>query len=156
LEVSPDEADQYERFVREYSAYWRTFFDPIAVRVQVTPERYRLETIVLPLIDNTLYTTLAQMLKGKPEPLDAPPVPPRNILSVAGRLDKKFLLKEYTDSLKGAQQGMIEEAKRQGVPARDAEAIDLVGLLEKGLGNQVGFHVYDAATVFDLDLSGLL
>ena len=53
--------------MQQYSQYWRTFFDPIAIRIQVTPERYRLETIVLPLIDNTLYSFLAQSLGGEPQ-----------------------------------------------------------------------------------------
>ena len=30
----PEEADEYRAFVREYNEYWRTFFDPIAVRVR--------------------------------------------------------------------------------------------------------------------------
>ena len=52
--ATPQEAAQYEDFVARYSQYWRRFFDPIAIRVQVTPEQYRLETIILPLIDNSL------------------------------------------------------------------------------------------------------
>jgi hypothetical protein len=92
--VSDDEAGIYESFVQEYNQYWRTFFDPIAIRLQVSPERYRLETIVLPLIDNSIYTGLAQVLGGKPEPLDALPVPKRNIFSVAVRLNKRELLKQ--------------------------------------------------------------
>ena len=70
-------------------SYWQTYFDPIAIRVQVTPQRYRLETIVLPLIDNSIYQGMARALGGKPEPLDALPVPKRNIFSIQGRFDKK-------------------------------------------------------------------
>ena len=74
-EVSAKEAQGYRSFVEQYSQYWRTFFDPIAVRLQVTPERYRLETIVLPLIDNSIYTNLAFALGGEPEQLDLAPIP---------------------------------------------------------------------------------
>jgi hypothetical protein len=91
-EVSGEEADEYRAFLNDYNQYWRTFFDPIALRIQMTPKRYRLETIVLPLIDNTVYTTLAGLMGGKPEPLDALPVPRRNIFSVAARLNKRQLL----------------------------------------------------------------
>ncbi|MCU0961195.1 MAG: DUF1559 domain-containing protein [Pirellulaceae bacterium] len=91
-EVSSREAQAYEQFVQQYSEYWRTFFDPIAVRVQVTPERYRLETIVLPLIDNSIYTSLAMALGGEPQPLDAPPIPRRTIFSGYVKLDKPRLL----------------------------------------------------------------
>ena len=64
------------------------YFDPIALRIQVGPERYRIETIVLPLIDNTVYSMLAQATEGPPRPLDALPVPKRNIFSVAVKFNK--------------------------------------------------------------------
>jgi hypothetical protein len=91
-QVSADEAQAYRRFVEEYSRYWRTFFDPIAVRVQVTPQRYRLETIVLPLIDNSLYTGLALALGGEPEHIDLAPIPDRTIFSACVKIDKEGLL----------------------------------------------------------------
>jgi hypothetical protein len=103
--VLGDEADEYKAFLDEYNQYWRTFFDPIALRIQVAPQRYRLETIVLPLIDNTIYTTLARALGGKPEPLDALPVPERNIFSLALRLNKRELLSELD------MENLLAEAK---------------------------------------------
>jgi hypothetical protein len=90
--VTADEAEQYRAFLEAYNQYWRTFFDPIAMRLQVTPKRLRLETIILPLIDNSIYASLAQALGGKPEALDALPTPKRNILSVAFRLNKAAML----------------------------------------------------------------
>ncbi|MEO2029137.1 MAG: hypothetical protein ABGZ23_24945 [Fuerstiella sp.] len=67
--VTVAEAQAYKTFVGEYSQYWRTFFDPIAIRVLATDDRYRLETIVLPLINNSLYQSLAMALGGEPKPL---------------------------------------------------------------------------------------
>ncbi len=93
-EVTQREAEGYRQFVQQYSQYWRTFFDPIAIRIQVTPERYRLETIVLPLIDNTLYSFLTQSLGGEPQALDLPPVPDRTIFSVGIKLDKARILQQ--------------------------------------------------------------
>ena len=55
------------------------------------PEQYRLETIILPLIDNSIYSGLATALGGRPESLDALPVPHRNIFSVNFRFDKEGL-----------------------------------------------------------------
>ncbi|HEV8002937.1 MAG TPA: DUF1559 domain-containing protein [Planctomycetaceae bacterium] len=92
-EVTGDEADQYKAFLDNYNQYWRTYFDPIALRIQVRPERYRIETIVLPLIDNSVYTALAQATSGPPSLLDALPVPKRNIFSVAVRLNKMAVAK---------------------------------------------------------------
>jgi hypothetical protein len=92
--VTQTEADAYNNFLQAYNQYWRQFFDPIAIRLQISPERYRAETIILPLIDNSLYTQLAQVLGGKPEQLDALPVPERNIFSLGVRLNKEHLLRE--------------------------------------------------------------
>ena len=66
-DVSRAEVQAYRQFVEEYSRFWRLFFDPIAIRLQITPERYRAETIVLPLIDNTIYSGLVRSLGGEPE-----------------------------------------------------------------------------------------
>jgi len=90
-QVTGVEADEYNAFLQQYNQYWRTFFDPIGIRIKASPEQYRLETIVLPLIDNTVYTGLAMALGGKPEPLDALPVPERNIMSINFRFDKDGL-----------------------------------------------------------------
>ena len=90
--MSQTEAQAYRAFEQEYSRYWRTFFDPIAVRLQMTPSKYRLETIVLPLIDNSLYTGMAMVLGGEPASLDMPPIPDSNIFSVAAKFDKERLL----------------------------------------------------------------
>ncbi|NUQ61830.1 MAG: DUF1559 domain-containing protein [Pirellulales bacterium] len=92
-EVSAEEAEAYRAFLDRYNQYWRTFFDPIAIRIQAAPQRYRIETIVLPLIDNSIYTNLASVAGRQPEPLDALPVPNRNIFSVAVRLDKGALVR---------------------------------------------------------------
>jgi hypothetical protein len=92
--VDEAEAEAYRQFLQEYNSYWRQFFDPIAIRLQITPERYRAETIVLPLIDNSIYTGLSLALGGEPEPLDELPVPRRNIFSFAVRLNKERILRE--------------------------------------------------------------
>lgn len=92
--VTEQEAKQYKQFVDQYNQYWRTYFDPIAIRLQVTPEKYRAETIILPLIDNSIYTGMAAALGGEPQSLDALPVPDRNIFSVAVKLDKKVLMEK--------------------------------------------------------------
>jgi hypothetical protein len=145
--VFPDEAREYKRFRDEYNNYWRSYFDPIALRIQVTPQRYRLETIVLPLINNSIYTGLARTLGGTPQPLDDLPVPKRNIFSVAVRLNKEELLKNVN----------VDEQVRSwlDVPGRQAAELHVSDLLTKGLGDQVGVHICDAVPLFDLDLPQL-
>jgi hypothetical protein len=92
--VSKQEADEYKQFVEEYSQFWKGFFDPIALRIGVTPKRYRVETVILPLIDNSVYTVLAKALGGRAEPLDARPVPKRVLFSMALHFNKEYLIEE--------------------------------------------------------------
>ncbi len=91
--VTSSEADAYRQFVTEYSQYWRTFFDPIAIKVQATPERYRLETIVLPLINNSMYQSMAMALGGEPKPL-AGNVTSDAIMSLSFAVAKQRLLEQ--------------------------------------------------------------
>jgi len=148
--VTEREAKQYKDFVVAYSRYWRRFFDPIAVRIQVTPKQYRAETIILPLIDNTVYTGLAAVLGGEPEPLDALPVPKRNIFTIAVRLNKEQLLKR-----KGWLQEFDRDLKQIGYEQRPGD-VTVEQLLTRGVGNQIGMHIYDASPMFDFNLTGFL
>ncbi len=91
--VTTSEADAYRQFVTEYSQYWRTFFDPIAIKVQATPERYRLETIVLPLINNSMYQSMAMALGGEPKPL-AGNVTSDTVMSLSFAIAKQRLLEQ--------------------------------------------------------------
>ncbi|MHB1037642.1 MAG: hypothetical protein ACYC35_24170 [Pirellulales bacterium] len=147
------EADQYKAFLTEYNQYWRTYFDPIGIRIQIGPKRYRLETIVLPLIDNSIYTGLAMSLGGKPEPLDALPVPKRNIFTVAVRLNKEALLKGVPEIERDLTYNFFVG------PGASREMVDGLNIREfvnRGLGNQVTMNVYDAAPMFDFNLVGAL
>lgn len=148
--VTAEEAGAYREFVERYSRYWQQFFDPIVIRLQATPEHYRAETLILPMLDNSIYTGLATALGGEPEPLDALPVPPSNIFSLAVRLNKEQLL-----AAKGDLEEIGEEIARSGLlqaPMR----VSVQDLLVKGLGNQVGMHVCDASPTFDLNLTGMM
>jgi hypothetical protein len=150
--VTGAEADQYRAFVDDYSKFWQKCFDPIALRIQATPKRYRVETLVLPLIDNPIYTAVAQALGGKAEPLDALPVPKRNIFSSVVRLNKETLLKVYAKEFDDFLEELQEAAKGLNVPLKDLKKADVKEVLTKGLGSQVGLHVYDAPSMFDFDL----
>ncbi len=153
-QVNGEEADEYKVFIEAYNQYWRTYFDPIALRLQITPQRYQLETIVLPLIDNSIYTGLAMAFGGQAEPLDALPIPKRNIFSVAARINKEQL----TTSIAG----QADEFKKSGylsflgISDQMAERMNAMEFFSKGLGNQVSLHVYDASPTFDLNLPNLL
>jgi hypothetical protein len=144
--VTAEEAEAYRQFVEQYNRYWTRFFDPIAVRVKVSPQQYRAETIILPLIDNTVYSSMAMALGGEPEPLDALPVPNRNIFSVAMRVDKSKLLANRSSN------HMLREAQSE-VEELTGARLDIEKLLTKGLGNQISMNVYDGAPLFDFNLT---
>ncbi len=128
-EVTAAEADEYRQFLDQYNSYWRMFFDPIALRIQATPQRYRIETIILPLIDNSIYTALARAAGKNPEQLDALPVPKRNIFSLALRFDKEGLieqsgLQEFLDQPPPTQ----AEAQARGNTQKSALTLKQLGL----------------------------
>jgi hypothetical protein len=147
--VTQDEANEYQAFLEQYNSYWRTFFDPIAIRVQIDAKKYRAETIVLPLINNSIYNQMAAALGGKPEPLDKLPVPKGNIFSVVMRLNKDELIRRNM----GGGQMFRNLFIGRGVNF-DAEGIEHV--VRNGFGSQVGLHIYDSAPLFDLNFSNLV
>ena len=77
-QVSAAEAAAYETFRAGYSQYWRRYFDPIAVRLQVHPDGTRnLETVLLPLLDSSIYSPLRTWLaagQALPQPVWARPM----------------------------------------------------------------------------------
>jgi hypothetical protein len=159
--VSGTEADEYLDFVKRYNEYWKTYFDPIALRIQTTPQRYRVETIILPLIDNSIYSALATAFGGDPEPLDALPVPKRNIFTLSLRLNKEKLLKEMDEALQKPDNAVRtrELAGILGLPQKDLDRVSMKSfreVLDKGLGNQIALHVYDAVPIVDVNLPSLL
>lgn len=88
-EVTFDEAENYRQFVKDYEQYWRTYFDPIAVQVRVSPEQLRLETLVLPLIGNSFYAELVKAVGGKPVVLDTLPTAKSCIGSLLLQINKE-------------------------------------------------------------------
>lgn len=148
-EVSPDEARDYQNFVVEYNRYWRQYFDPIALRVRVSPKEYRVETLILPLIDNSVYTGMAMAFGGEPKPLDVLPLPQRNIFSLAMRLNKdKMPLDD------NAFRFFLDYPARSYPGLPDGKAVNYV--IRKGLGDVISFHVYDSTPVFEVNFSQLV
>ena len=58
-QVTAPEADVYNRFRLEYLGLWRQFFDPIGMRVALKDGQVKLDTYILPLIQNTATTSCA-------------------------------------------------------------------------------------------------
>lgn len=143
------EVAEYEEFLDGYNRYWRTFFDPIAVRLQVTPDRIRMETIVLPLLDNSIYTAMASTFGGAPARLDAHPVSKKSIFTLAFQLDKEKLLTQYGQAVPGLVQGLGREAGLDG----EAALPGTEAFLRDGIGDQIALHLCDGHPHFELNYS---
>ncbi len=64
--VSESEKRAYGTYLNNYNRFWRRFFDPIAVRVnQLSEKEMEVSTFILPLIDNSIYQILRDILVVK-------------------------------------------------------------------------------------------
>ena len=62
--ITTKEAKAYAEYLRNYSNYWRRFFDPIAIRLdESAPQQLEVSTFILPLVDNTIYNALRMALE---------------------------------------------------------------------------------------------
>ena len=63
--ITDKEAKAYAEYLRNYSSYWRRFFDPIAIRLdESSPQQLEVSTFILPLVDNTIYNALRTVLEA--------------------------------------------------------------------------------------------
>ena len=61
--ITKTEADTYNRFVQNYTRYWRQFFDPIAIRLDATGDNnYEMQSFILPLLDSRIYNEVGDAL----------------------------------------------------------------------------------------------
>ncbi len=66
--VTEAEAHAYNDYRDNYTRYWRQFFDPIAMRLDnISEGSFRLETFILPLIDNSLYNGIKESIINQRE-----------------------------------------------------------------------------------------
>lgn len=90
--VTPAEAEAYRLYVENYSRYWRRFYDPIAVRLdEVGSDQLELSTFILPLVDNSIYNGLREVLAHQDDQttLSVPIVDPAPVLQFSMNLSEK-------------------------------------------------------------------
>ncbi len=64
--ISESEADVYQTYVENYSRFWRQFFDPIAIRLDdVADGSLEATTFILPLIDNSIYNGVREIVMSR-------------------------------------------------------------------------------------------
>jgi len=63
--ISKREAEEYKRFAESYNSFWKDYFDPIGIRIKTGPG-LSIETCILPLINNSVYSLLSGIAGGSP------------------------------------------------------------------------------------------
>ncbi len=134
LNVSQDEAAEYERYKARYQAFWHGVFDPIAVRITVGP-RLRLETCVLPFANGSLYQDLRRMVDKNPRPIGTARMAPSALMSLV-----------FVPGRQSIAQGL------RGVPGV-AEALRADPTLTdlSWVGDKVGVHLCDGQSILEVD-----
>jgi hypothetical protein len=59
--VTQREAEAYRQFRLQYLGLWRQYFDPIGMRISFTDVQVKLDTYILPLIENSRYNELRRI-----------------------------------------------------------------------------------------------
>jgi len=139
------EANQYDAFVNDYNQYWRQYFDPIAVRVKLDDDKHTLETMVLPLIDNSIYTGLAGILGGN-NSICTKPVLQDAYLTAGVQLNREKFAALF-EEVGPVQFWMGQNFK---------ENLRLEEFLHHGIGDCLTFSVCDNSPAFSLDMVSLL
>ena len=134
LKVSQEEQAEYERYKQRYEQFWRTVFDPIAVRITVEPQ-VKLETCVLPFANGGLYQTLRSQLAAKPQVIDTQHIAKSAVVSVAA-VPGREAIASFVRELPGVAE----------VLQADPTLADM-----KWLGDRASLHFCDDDTVLEVD-----
>jgi hypothetical protein len=138
LKVTRGEREEYGRFRARYEAFWRTVFDPLAVRISMGP-RVKLEVCVLPFANGSLYRDLQSWVEAKPRRLDTQRIAPSavvSLLAVHGRKNLADLLRQLP--------GVPEVLKA------DPTLTDL-----SWIGDRASVHFCDGSPILEIDPSRL-
>jgi len=84
-EAAKAEAEDYKQFVRRYNDFWSRYFDPIGIRLRLG-NRIEAETCILPLIENSMYNRLREIVGGEPVQLGSQVLTDRTIASITSKL----------------------------------------------------------------------
>ncbi len=129
------EAEDYENFVRRYNNYWSRFFDPIGIRFKLG-DRIEVETCILPLIENSIYNRLREIVGGSPVHLNSRLITDGTVASVSGKLN-------------------LESNILSGLNRMRIDTLPTLPRIEDFIGNNVSLHFYDSDVLFTFSESGL-
>jgi hypothetical protein len=79
-QITPGEEQEYRRFRSEYLNLWRRYFDPVGMRFSLNDRRVRLETYLLPLLQDSRYNFLREFAGGGTASLDPSRFSPNTLI----------------------------------------------------------------------------
>jgi len=145
------EAKAYADYVRDYSRFWRQFFDPIAMRLDDRPGgELELTTFILPLLNSEMYDGLREILPSGREapPLRIPQVEPAPVMLLSANLPEKAWVKVVdgvSEGLAGFDPGVLDSlgpgvhlAVRDSDPVIAVGSGDVMGALAMAPGGMRG------------------
>ncbi|MEO5716723.1 MAG: hypothetical protein ABIT37_24810 [Luteolibacter sp.] len=92
--ATAQETAAYAQYLENYSRYWRRYFDPIALRLdQPDPSTYELSVFILPLIDNSIYNSLREIVASEGPPLMIPKIEPEPVATLSMNLREETWVK---------------------------------------------------------------
>jgi hypothetical protein len=85
--LTQEEIDAYSNYVEQYNSNWRTYtyFDPIGVRITLDSP-IKIETLILPLVENTTYNQVREIVGSEPVTLTIPRFEPRPVAMLSFKL----------------------------------------------------------------------
>jgi hypothetical protein len=133
--VSQTEAQDYKTFVDRYNSYWSRYFDPIGIRFRLK-DRIEVETCILPLIENSVYNQLREIIGGVPVQLSSEALTTRTIVSISAKVTSS------SEPMRG-----LEQIKRQIFPALPP--------LSQCIGSNLSINLCDSDVLFTFAEEGM-
>jgi hypothetical protein len=134
LNISQQEAAEYDRYKQRYEVFWQKTFNPLATRIS-TGERVKMEACILPQANGTLYSSLRQLVARDPAVLDTTRIAPSAIASVVLNTGREATA-EYLKLVPGINE-VIQE---------DPTLTDL-----SWVGDRISLHYCDGETILQVD-----
>ena len=130
------EARDYRQFVERYNRYWSRFFDPIGIRFRLG-NRIEAETCILPLIENSIYNQLREIIGGDSVQLKSQVLTDRTIVSISSKLGIE------SEPLANIQREILEEIAPTLPPIREC------------VGDSLSINLYDSDVLFTFADEGM-
>jgi len=137
--ISNAESVDYKTFVESYHSFWKDYFDPIGIRVKFDGKKAKIQTHILPLINNSMYNQVKAFLGGEP-------VTVKNSVQIKG--DILNLIIKLNPEVKQQIHKVFDELRQQGF---SPTALDLDEVME----NYIELYMHDTTTLVDFNSNTL-